>query len=120
MAVPAARPIKTAQNTPSDVYVNVPTIGVVAVNSAGIMNWMMKNARTAMSAAAPNSPMFSARWGLPPSLTRTKNEPRIETMMPTAAITSGSNTAPSSIPPASRSDAANAAPSTIAPMIEPT
>ena len=112
--------MSTAQNTPSDEYVNVPTMGVVAVNVSGSMNEMMKKLRTAMSPAAPNSPMLSARCGLPPSFTLTKNDPRIETTIPTAAMTSGRRTAPSSMPPASTRAAANAAPSTIAPMIEPT
>ena len=118
--MPEARPISTAQKTPSDEYVNVPTMGVVAVNSLGSMNAMMKYASTAIRPAAPNSPMLSARCGLPPSFTLTKNEPRMETTMPTAAMTSGSRTAPNSMPPASTRAAANAAPSTIAPMIEPT
>ena len=45
-----------------------------------------------MIAAAPKVPMLSACCGLPPSFVRTKKVPRIDTMMPAPAMTSGTNT----------------------------
>jgi hypothetical protein len=47
--------------------------------------------------AAPNDPVSSANWGLPPSLVRTRKVPRIDTTMPAAAISSG-RVAASSLP----------------------
>ncbi len=70
-----------------------------------------------MMAPAPKVPMFRAVCGLPPSFTRTKNVPAIETTMPTAASTSGSITAWSLIWPAG---IRKLAPRIIEPTMEPT
>ena len=73
-----------------------------------------------MMREAPNSPVLSPVWGLPPSLTFTKNDPTIETIMPAAAMTSGSITAAMVEIPMASNTGTNAAPRTMVPMIEPT
>ena len=45
-----------------------------------------------MIKALPNSPLFRAFWGSPPSFTETMKVPIIETMIPDAAMSRGSNT----------------------------
>ena len=94
---------------------------LVAVQVSGKIHRMIKKASTAMIPEAPNSPMLSPFCGLPPSLTFTRNDPAIDTRMPTPASASGNNTAANlSTPTVSPKTVKNPVPSTIVPMIEPT
>ena len=67
-------------------------------------------------AALPNSPMFNAFCGSPPSFTETINVPMMETTMPAAAINRGSIIKLISNPPATRI----LEPKTMEPIIDPT
>ena len=64
-----------------------------------------------MTAPEPKTPIFSAVWGLPPSLVFTKKVPNIETKIPDAAKNNGKNT---------RLFSPAVAAKTVAPIIEPT
>ena len=67
-------------------------------------------------AEEPNSPMFNAFCGSPPSLTDTMKVPSIDTIIPEAAIVRGKVIKFISKSPATRI----LAPNTIEPIIEPT
>ena len=77
---------------------------------------MMKYEAITIKPAEPNSPIFKALCGLPPSFTRTKNVPIMDIIIPTAASTKGRYTAPN---PAKSGVIINA-PKTMVPIIEPT
>ena len=64
----------------------------------------------------PNSPLFSAFWGSPPSLTRTRKVPIIDIIIPEAAISKGNITKLISNPPITTI----LAPRTIDPIMDPT
>ena len=68
MVIPPAKPAIVAQNTPM-------------AFSTGSIALITKNETTTIKAPAPKVPMFSAIWGSPPSLVRTKNVPMIDTII---------------------------------------
>ena len=98
MPRPASKPIVEAQKTPKFVYELSPR-----VNELGKRFEIKKYITAIIIADEPNSPIFNAFCGLPPSLTETRNVPIIETIIPEDAITNGNITNEASNDPKDKS-----------------
>lgn len=84
---------------------------------------MMKKEATIKIPVEPNSPMFNAFCGFPPSFTLTMNVPTIEVKIPAPAKIKGRTIGPKPSYPSAKAPAEPltiAKPKTIVAMIEPT